>query len=103
MDFYLQRKGIGTLVVEEGEEHHMVQALDFPVAEEIVLEEDQEEAEVGYHSFEAMVVEAGEEVESVHFDLEKRTAEEVLMEEKVRYVTMKQRLMKELVELEVHY
>ena len=105
MDFDLQRKGIGTLVEEEeGEEHHTIQALDFLVAEEIVLEEDQVEVEEGYHSFEGTVVEAGEEAESVHFDLEKMmVGEGVLMEEKAKDVPMKQRLMKKVVEVEVHY
>jgi hypothetical protein len=105
MDFDLQRKGIGTWVEEEeGEEHHTIQAQDFLVAEEIMLEEDQVEVEEGYHSFEGTVVEAGEEVELVHFDPEKTMAgEAVLVEEKVRDVTMKQRLMKGVVEVEVHY
>ena len=58
----------------------------------------------GYHSFEGTVVEAGEEAESVHFDLEKMmVGEGVLTEEKARDVTMKLRLMKGGVEVKVHY
>jgi hypothetical protein len=98
MDLDLRRKGTGTLVEGEEEEHHKIRELDFLAAEEITLEEDQEEVEAGYHWFEGTVEEVEVEVESGRLDPEKMIeGEEELMEEKVKYVMMKQRLMEAVV------
>lgn len=64
-----------------------------------MLEEDREEVEVGFHSFEGSV--AVEEVETVHFDLEVMIeGEEVPLEGIVKYVMMKQHLMEAVEEEE---